>query len=205
MKAKIILAACVFIVYIQNANCQRDNQKIDTASVYNDGVYYTGYSSIEDSIYYYFSTYYKVHLDIGFSKYNDFKLSSFSRRFYTNISYSISSFVMPLGINPSQVGLYSELGLTNISLYLNFGPIARMDKNFYLIPYCGIGLIPFPKYKNENLAFIYYLGVEAGFNIDLNNNTALTLELASDFLKLKKDGNNIYFKIGVDFNLFYAL
>ena len=205
MYLKIILSTCLFLILGENIFCQQDNKEHYSNNSENEYSYSENYNSTDDSIYYYFSTYFKIHLDIGFSKDNDIKVSAYSRRFFTNVSYSVSNFIYPLDISPTQVGLYSELGLDNISPYLNFGPEARIDKNFYLIPCAGISLIPFPKDKNEDLAFIYYLGISAGYNVNLGNSTYLTLELASDFIKFKKDGNNIYLKIGLDFNLLYSL
>jgi hypothetical protein len=112
---------------------------------------------------------------------------------------------MPLEIYPTQVGFFNELGINNTSLYLNLGPEARIDRNLYLIPYAGLAIIPFSKYKNEDLAVLYYLGISAGYYINLDDQSEINIELASDLIKLNVNEVNIYFKIGITFNLLYSL
>lgn len=157
------------------------------------------------SLGFYYPTDYRVSFAAGYSGYNNMKLSSYSERFFINLNYSISNFYLSLDYSPSQVGLYNEIGLYNTSIYLNIGPELRLEKHFYLIPYIGISIIPFSKYENEDLAFVYYLGASAGYIINLNREIDLVLEASSDFIKFNKDQNNYYFKIGLSYNLFYPL
>lgn len=133
------------------------------------------------------------------------KLPSYSKKFFININYNISNFFSPLDYSPSQVGFYNEIGLDNTTLYLNLGPELRLRKHFYLIPYLGVAVIPFSKFRNEDIAVIYYMGASAGYIVNINEFTDLILEASSDFIKLKKDQNNFYFKIGISYNLLYPL
>jgi len=96
------------------------------------------------------------------------------------------------------------LGINNTSLYLNIGPEARIDRSLYLIPYAGLTIIPFSKYKNENISVLYYLGISAGYYISLDDQSEINFELASDLIKLNVNEVNIYIKIGISFNLLYS-
>ncbi len=119
--------------------------------------------STDDEAEYYYPSYYYINVSSGYSTKNDLKLSFYSKKFFVNISYRISNLIMPLEIYPTQVGFFNELGINNTSLYLNIGPEARIDRSLYLIPYAGLTIIPFSKYKNENIAVLYYLGISAGY------------------------------------------
>jgi hypothetical protein len=168
------------------------------------------YCSVEqdttaEEIEYYYPAYYYITINSGYSAKDNRKLSNNSERFYLNINYRISNFIMPLDMYPTQVGFYNELGINNTSLYLNLGPEARINHNFYFIPYAGISIIPFSKYDNEDLSFIYYLGLSAGYFFRLNYQSEINFEVASDLIKLKENNVNIYFKIGITFDLLYSL
>ena len=145
--------------------------------------------------------YYKINLEAGYSSKNNMKLPDYTNKNYFNISYSISYFMVPLEEMPSQVGLFNEIGLYNTSLYLNIGPEARIIYNFYLIPYFGIALVPFSKYQNEDIALVYYLGLSAGYNFKINQKIEYNIEVSSDFLKLKRNNDNIYIRTWFVFNL----
>lgn len=120
MNLKIILAAgLIFLLFQQAYGQQNDDPNLKPGNAYDQFDFCFDNQSIEDSIYYFFSAYYKVHVDLGLSRENDLKISEFSGRFFTNISYSYSSFIMPLGVSPTQVGFYNELGFYNI--YLKVG------------------------------------------------------------------------------------
>lgn len=158
-----------------------------------------------EEIDYYYPAYNYIIINSGYSAKDNRKLSNYSERFYININYRISNFIMPLDMYPTQVGFYNELGINNTSLYLNLGPEARINHNFYFIPYAGISVIPFSKYDNEDLSFIYYLGLSAGYFMRLNYQSEINFEVASDLIKLKESNFNVYFKIGIAFNLLYSL
>ena len=158
-----------------------------------------------EEIEYYYPAYYYITINSGYSAKDNRKLANYSERFYININYRISNFIMPLDIYPTQVGFYNELGINNTSLYLNLGPEARIKHNFYFIPYAGISIIPFSKYDNEDLSFIYYLGLSSGYFLRLNYQSEINFEVASDLIKLKENNVNVYFKIGITFNLLYSL
>ena len=159
--------------------------------VYNDSIYYN-------------PSYYYLKIDAGYSLSDNLLLPYFSKQEYFNVSYSISNFIFPLEIYPTQVGLFNEIGFNNTSIYLNIGPEARIERRFYFIPRLGISLIPFSKYDNE-MAFVYYAEISAGFNFSLTEDSDLLIEAGTDFIKFRRDQNNFYFKIGIGFNLNYPL
>ncbi len=158
----------------------------------------------EDSVEYYDPSYYSVKIDAGYSLKDNLILPYFSKQTYINISYSISNFVFPLEIYPTQVGLFNELGIYNTSVYLNIGPEARVEQHYYFIPYLGVSLIPFSKYDHQ-MAFIYYAGISTGCFFNLNDQTNLIIEAGTDLIKFKQNQNNFYLKIGIGFNLYYPL
>ena len=144
---------------------------------------------------------YRLGISSGMSQKNDLKLSSFSSRFFIEFIYAISVFPEPLENMSSQVGFYNEIGLDNLSLFLNLGPELRIKKHFFLIPYIGISIVPFSKLPGEDLSIIYYIGAAAGYILNINHRTDIIFEAASDYFKFKKDRNNIYFKVGFNYNL----
>ena len=149
----------------RKAICQNENNS-DTLDVNeNDEEYYQE----NDSTDYIYPDYYRVVISPGYSTNDNLKLSSYSKQYYINISYCASNFSQPLEYIPTQVGLYSEIGLYNTSVYFNIGPELRIMRHFYLIPYAGISLIPFSKFKDEEFSFIYYIGAAAGCTISLND------------------------------------
>ncbi len=199
MRLFIVVSLSFIFVVSTTSDCRpgkNDSLKINNGSEPN-------YENT--SLGFYFPTNYRAAFAAGYSANDNMKLSSYSEKFFVNISYSISNFYFPLDYSPSQVGLYNEIGIYNTSLYLNIGPELRLEKHFYLIPYVGISIIPFSKFNNEDLAFVYYLGASAGYIINLNEEIDLILEASSDYIKFNKDQNNYYFKIGVCYNLYYPL
>ncbi len=202
MKDAFIFLAAVLFILQPKSFCQStvkdtsENAGIDTISTNENNF------SENNSVDSFSPSYFSININAGYSFKDDFKLPKFSKNFYLNVNYSISYFIMPLEASSTQVGLFNELGLYNTSLYSNLGPEARIDRNFYLIPYGGISLIPFSKYQEE-LAFIYYLGISSGYIFNLDNQTELRLEIGTDFIKFQPSQNNYYLKAGIGFNLFH--
>ena len=196
-----MLLIFIFCLLLQfKAVCQ-DSYQRDTLDVNeNDEEYYQESDSV-DNVY---PDYYRVSISPGHSRIDNLKLSSYSKQFYINVNYCYSKFSQPLEYIPTQLGLYSEIGLNNTSAYFNIGPELRMERYFYLIPYAGISLIPFPKYGEDGAAVIYYAGAAAGCIVKLNADTDIIIEAASDFI-FKRDKDNTYLKIGISYNLFYPL
>jgi hypothetical protein len=192
----------IFCLLLQHkAVCQNELNN-DTVEVNeNDEDYYQE----NDSVDYIYPDYYRVTISPGYSKNDNMKLSSYAKQFYVNISYSNSNFSVPLEYFPTQIGYFNEIGFNNTSVYFNFGPELIIVRHFYLIPYAGISLIPFPKYNDEGFSIMYYLGTAAGCIISLNEGTDIIFEAASDFVKPKQVQNNIYLKIGLSYNLLYPL
>lgn len=202
MRFKIILTLSILFLLSKSIYCQTVNS--DTSFYYDNENIFDENNTPDDSIYYYNPSYYTIKVDAGYSVKDNLILPYFTKQAYLNISYSISNFVFPLEIYPTQVGLFNELGIYNTSVYLNIGPEARVERQFYFIPYLGVSLIPFSKYNNQ-MAFIYYAGISTGCFINLNDQTNLIIEAGTDLIKFKQDQNNFYLKIGIGFNLYYPL
>lgn len=197
-----ILFLIIFSLIGYNESLSQYNLPDTTSNTSKDTTEYFAdeYSDLETN--YFDPFYYKINLEAGYSYKNNMKLPSFSQKTYFNLSYSISYFMIPLEEVSSQVGFYNEIGLYNTSLYLNIGPEARIIYNFYIIPYFGIALVPFSKFQDQDIAFIYYLGISAGYYFKINQDIELKIEAATDFLKLKRNEDNTYLKVGFAFNLF---
>ncbi|MCL5027895.1 MAG: hypothetical protein M1480_02625 [Bacteroidetes bacterium] len=202
MRIKIILALSSLFLFYQSIYCQSVNP--DTSSYNNNENVFDESNATGDSVVYYNPSYYSIKIDAGYSVKDNLILPYFTKQEYLNISYSISNFVFPLEIYPTQVGLFNELGIYNTSVYLNIGPEARIERQFYFIPYLGVSLIPFSKYDNQ-MVFIYYAGISTGCFISLDDQTNLIIEGGTDLIKFKQDQNNFYLKIGIGFNLYYPL
>ncbi|MGA7721448.1 MAG: hypothetical protein WCA84_09760 [Ignavibacteriaceae bacterium] len=195
-----------FILFIllllpNKAVCQNELSN-DTLNVNeNDEEYYQENDSVNNV----YPDYYRIAISPGYSKNDNAKISSNSKQFYINISYSNSNFGVPLEYVPTQIGFFNEIGFNNYSPFFNIGPELRIVRHFYLTPYAGFTLIPFPKNNDEGLSILCYIGVAAGFIINLNDATDIILETSSDFLKSKPGKNNLYMKIGISYNLLNPL
>jgi hypothetical protein len=187
---------------LQNKAVCQNEFNTDTLDVNeNDEEYYQENDTVNNV----YPDYYRIAISPGYSKNDNAKISSNSKQFYINISYSNSNFGVPLEYIPTQIGFFNEIGLNNSSPYFNTGPELRIINHFYLIPYAGLTLIPFPKNNDASLSILCYIGAAAGFIINLNNATDIILETASDFLKTKQEKNNLYMKIGISYNLINPL
>ncbi|MGD1007350.1 MAG: hypothetical protein ABR980_08995 [Ignavibacteriaceae bacterium] len=199
--SKIFLIVLFCLLLQHKAVCQNELNS-DTLEVNeNDEEYYQENDSV-DNVY---PDYYRVTISPGYSRNDNMKLSSYSKQFYINISYSNSNFGVPLEYIPTQIGFFNEIGLNNTSPYFNIGPELRIVQDFYLISYAGISLIPFPKDNDNGISIILYLGAAAGYIMNLNEDINIIFEVASDFIKLKQYQNNTYMKIGISYNLLYPL
>ncbi len=179
----------IFLFWINSISNYQETKR-DSAETTNDSIAFY-YSNA--SLGYYYSDIYKVSVSPGYSEKDNMQISAFSEHYFLNLNYSISSFYEPLYYSPSQVGFYNEIGLDNISLYLNIGPELRLKKHIFIIPYIGISVILFSKYPDDDLAVIYYIGAAAGYFFNINSDTDLIFEASSDFIKLKKDQKKYLF------------
>lgn len=198
---KIFFFLILCLVFQQSMYCQDDYNR-DSLDVNKNEYEYYQQNDTVDMVY---PDYYRVTISTGHSRFDNMKLSSNSKQFYININYCYSLFPEPLEYIPTQSGLYSEIGLNNTSAYFNIGPELMVLRHFYLIPYAGISLIPFPNDNEDGVSIIYYAGAAAGYIINLNEDMDIIIEAASDFIKLKPDQNNMYLKIGISYNLLNPL
>jgi len=197
---KSLLLIILFCLLARHTAFGQEEYSRDTV---DSGEYDEEYYQENDSDNYVYPDYYRIIVSSGYSKFNNMKLSTYSKQFYINVSYAISNFPQPLEYYPTQVGFYNEIGLYNTSLYLNIGPEVRIQKNFYLIPYAGITYIPFTKYQDEQWSLVYYIGAAAGYIININEDVDVIVEGSTDFLKFKTYDNNSYIRIGLSYNLYY--
>jgi hypothetical protein len=144
-------------------------------------------------------SYPSTKMSIGFQ--SEFDYFFVNNHLILSLSHSISSFYYPLQINSTQIGLFNEFGVNNLSMYFEAGPELRLNESLYIIPKAGVSFAFVASWK-LGIGFFFYYGGNIGYRQKLNNKIALFAEGGIEFLPIQ-NSQNIYFgKIGIILNLF---
>jgi hypothetical protein len=189
---KFLVVITNILVFNQGINSKSisliEDKQVTGSLVYSD--------SIEDSYY----SYDRTNIFIGYFIIDNQSISLISNHIFFNINYSVSNFFNSTESHSTQIGLYNEIGINNLSVYVNFGPELRLFRQFYLIPHAGVGFSVVAGSHRSGIGFLYYLGASGGVIIDITNNMKMLLETGSNLLT--KENYNFYIKLGAAFDIF---
>ena len=142
------------------------------------------------------------HTNISFGWQSQFKPLVINSRFIFSINYKISNFFNSLEERENQIGLSNEIGLNNLSIYLEVGPELRLLRNVYLIPELGIAYAWIAGIEKSGIGFLYYYGAKGGYVYSLNRSLFLQLETGIDFIPIEETQGVYFAKIGILLDLF---
>ena len=184
----IITSNPIFGEELAKRNIKTDSTNIKNAEILNesDSENYFSYS----------------HTNISFGWQSQFKPLVINSRFIFSINYKISNFFNSLEERENQIGLSNEIGLNNLSIYLEVGPELRLLRNVYLIPELGIAYAWIAGIEKSGIGFLYYYGAKGGYVYSLNRSLFLQLETGIDFIPIEETQGVYFAKIGILLDLF---
>lgn len=155
----------------------------------------TIYDSTNDS----YVSYDRTIISLGYNKTN-YRSGEFVLKpeYFFNISYRVSNFYDSFETIETQIGLFNEVGLTNLAAYYNAGPELRILRNLYIVPYGGLSFV----LTTYGLGFLPYLGSRVGFIKSISEEINIELEVGIQLILTDTKTNDKYFRIGVGFNFF---
>lgn len=138
---------------------------------------------------------YVSYKTLGFSL--GYSRPEFKYQYYVKFNYKYSNFFDSLNIKETQLGLFNEFGINNLSVYFDFGPELRIIKQIYFIPHGGVAL----RLSLNGVGFLPYSGIMLGIVKNISDKMALEMETGIQILLTDISYFNRYFEIGIRFQL----
>jgi hypothetical protein len=147
----------------------------------------------------YFS-YTRSNFSIGWQ--SQFKPLIINKRVTLSLSYTISSFFYSLEESKNQIGLFNEIGVNNMSVYIQAGPEIRLLENIYIVPKIGVSFAWLAGVERGGIGFLYFYGGNIGYIYSLKENLSFYFEGGADFIPIEETQGIYFGRVGVAFKLF---
>ncbi len=133
---------------------------------------------------------------------SQFKPLVVNTRLTFTLSYTISNFFSSFQEMENQIGLYTEIGINNMSVYIQAGPELRLFKNIYIVPKIGASFAWIAGVERGGIGFLYFYGGNIGYIYSLKENLSFYLEGGADFIPIEETQGIYFARVGVSFKLF---
>jgi len=179
-----LFAVIIFIFFSSNLIlCQKLSSDISNDSVSENYYSYT-----------------RSNFSIGWQ--SKFKPLVINSKLTFTLSYKISNFYHSLRESKNQIGLFNEIGVNNMSVYVQAGPELRLLENIYIVPKIGASFAWIAGVERSGIGFLYFYGCNIGYIYSLKENLSFYFEGGTDFIPTEETQEIYFGRIGVAFKLF---
>jgi len=145
-------------------------------------------------------SYTRSNFSVGWQ--SQFKPLVINSRLTFTLSYTISNFFYSLRESKNQIGLFNEIGVNNMSVYIQAGPELRLLESIYIVPKIGVSFDWIAGVNRGGIGFLYFFGGNIGYIYSLKENLSFYLESGADFISIENTQAIYFARIGVSFKLF---